>query len=184
LHLLTTVVTTRIWSEILSKDTLDYGKLIDEAMHYLVRRALKIVQEEGLAGDHHFFITFDSQHPDVAMSDELRKRYPEEMTIVLQHQFWDLEVDEKQFSLVLSFDNIKNNLTIPFDSLISFADPSVKFGLQFSQESDKPAKKAPAGKKAPTKKGLSSGTTPPSDGKGNVVTLDAFRKKDAPKKDK
>jgi uncharacterized protein len=172
-------------SKNLTKDILDYGKLIDEAMHFLVRRALKIVQDQGLDGDHHFFITFDTQHSGVAMSDDLLKRYPEEMTIVLQHQFWDLEVEEAQFSIVLSFDNVKQNLTIPFDALISFADPSVKFGLQFSQKSEKPVKKqvaASPSKKPSSKKVLDNASA--GDGKGNVVTLDAFRRKDSPKKDK
>lgn len=154
-------------------DYLDYGKLIDDAMHYVVRRSLEHVVEKGLPGDHHFFITFDTHHPGVMISEELMARYPEEMTIVIQHQFWDLEVNERGFSLVLSFDNVKQNLTIPFEALISFADPSVKFGLQFHHEPiddedelllDTPVEKGKGGKK----KGKNS---------NNVVTLDTFRKK-------
>ncbi len=112
-------------------DLLDYGRLIDEAMHDIVRRTLVLVSQHGLPGNHHFYITFLTSYPGVMISDELRERYPEEMTIVVQHQFWDMEIEEDRFSLVLSFDNVKQNLTVPFDALISFADPSVKFGLQF-----------------------------------------------------
>ncbi len=153
---------------------LDYAHLIDRAMHFVVREALRDVQRQGLFNDHHFFISFDTQYPGVMLSDDLKERFPEEMTIVIQHQFWDLEVEEERFCITLSFNNVKHNLTVPFDALISFADPSVKFGLQFSQahdllddeeamllddleeENPKPSKK--------------------SDG-SNVVTLDAFRKK-------
>lgn len=150
---------------------IDYGELIDEAMHLVVRRALERVARAGLPGDHHFFITFATRHPGVMIGEELRKRYPEEMTIVIQHQYWDLEIEEDRFSLVLSFDNVKQNLTIPFDALVSFADPSVKFGLQFNmlpisanEDGLLPAQR-PGGIKATM-----------SDG-SNVVSLDSFRKK-------
>jgi hypothetical protein len=152
---------------------IDYAKLIDDAMHYAVRKVLQGVAENGLPGDHHFFITFRTSAPGVMISDVLRKKYPEEMTIVIQHQFFDLEVDEKQFSIVLSFDHVKHNLTIPFDSLTSFVDPSVRFGLQFNFnifEND--------GENEDKKEVLKD-----ADGKilSNVVTLDSFRKKNGNK---
>jgi len=115
-------------------DVLNYGKLIDDAMHQVVRNALLLVQKFGLYDDHHFFITFSTGFPGVMISDELKERYPEEMTIVIQHQYWDLEITDTNFSIVLSFGNIKQNLTVPFESLVSFADPSVKFGLQFQYD--------------------------------------------------
>jgi uncharacterized protein len=122
----------------------------------------------------------------VMLSDELRFRYPEEMTIVMQHQFWDLEVEDDRFSIVLSFDNVKQNLTIPFNALVSFADPSVKFGLQFHHDI---YHASPSGKTPSTiarnleRDALVGGVASPinpaqqADGGSNVVTLDAFRNK-------
>lgn len=117
----------------MSNDFIDYGKLIDDAMHIIVRNALQRVSKEGLPGKHHFFISFLTSYPGVVLSDTLRKKYPEEMTIVLQHQFESLKVTDKRFDVVLSFDNVKENIGAPFDALLAFADPSVKFGLQFRQ---------------------------------------------------
>ncbi len=160
-----------------NEDVLDYGRLIDDAMHYVVRRALQIVQKHGLENEHHFYITFATNYPGVMISDELMKRYPEEMTIVLQYQYWDLEVEEDRFSLVLSFDNVKHSLLVPFAALVSFADPSVKFGLQFQYDVD--ADFEDEGELL-----LTSGeeNAIPGDGKvqdaaNNVVALDSFRKK-------
>lgn len=110
---------------------IDYGQLIDDAMHVIVKRALEIVVEEGLPGDHHFFISFLTQYPGVEISEKLMEKYPEEMTIVLQYQFQDLEVTDEGFQVTLSFDNVKEPLKIPFAALTAFADPAVKFGLQF-----------------------------------------------------
>ncbi|MDA0782879.1 MAG: ClpXP protease specificity-enhancing factor SspB [Rickettsiales bacterium] len=117
----------------MSDDFIDYGKLIDDAMHVIVRKALQRVSKEGLPGKHHFFISFLTNYPGVVISDNLKQKYPDEMTIVLQHQFEDLKVTDKRFDVVLSFDNVKENIGAPFDALLAFADPSVKFGLQFRQ---------------------------------------------------
>ncbi len=156
----------------MEKDYLNYAKLIDEAMHYVVRRSLELVSENGLIDDHHFFITFETQHSGVMIAPELQEKYPNEMTIVVQHQFWDLEIEHDRFSIVLSFDNVQQNLTVPFSSLISFADPSVKFGLQFHRESFDEEDEIEANFKEDLedfkrKEGNSD----------NVVTLDNFRKK-------
>lgn len=180
-------------------DFIDYGKLIDDAMHVIVKKALERVVKEGLPGKHHFFISFLTNHPGVTLSDTLRKKYPDEMTIVLQHQFEDLTIREKDFSVSLSFDGVKEKIVVPFDSLAAFADPSVKFGLQFrqaddldnefddefdddelgdlheftSQDDKKPSKatsKAPAKGSADNKKTSKSKKT-------NVVSIDSFRKK-------
>lgn len=160
------------------KDYLDYGKFIDEAMRYVVRRSLRLAAQHGLPGEHHFFITFETQFPGVMISDELMKKYPEEMTIVLQHQFWNLEVEEERFSIVLSFDNVKQNLTIPFEALISFADPSVKFGLQFHSEpfEDEPSH-ANQSKNNGRKSNSKAADEPKITDGSNVITLDSFRKK-------
>lgn len=156
----------------MTEDYLDYGRLIDEAMHDVVKRSIAIVMDHGLPLDHHFFITFRTDFPGVMISDDLRDRYPDEMTIVIQHQYWDLEVEEEKFSIVLSFDNVKQSLTIPFDALVSFADPSVKFGLQFALEPletlDEPSRRVLPDETLPEQREGSN---------NNVVSLDSFRKK-------
>ena len=116
------------------EDLIGYAELIDSAMRNVVRQTLEVVEEEGLPGSHHCYITFYTDHPDVEMSDTLRKQYPEEMTIVLQHQFWDLEVNDDYFCVTLSFNRKKEPLKVPFDALTAFADPSIKFGLQFQRD--------------------------------------------------
>ncbi|MBL0318840.1 MAG: hypothetical protein IPP74_06080 [Alphaproteobacteria bacterium] len=110
---------------------IDYEALIDEAMYMIVRRALEIIAKGGLPGAHHFYITFQTQFSGVEIPDYLRKKYPEEMTIVLQYQFHSLKIEQDKFSVSLSFNNVPERLVIPFGSIISFADPSVQFGLQF-----------------------------------------------------
>lgn len=112
-------------------DTIDYPHLIDSAMRSVVRDVLKQVKIYGLPGDHHFFVSFRTDHPATKVSEALRSRYPNEMTVVIQHQFWDLKIEESYFSVMLSFNNVPEKLVIPFEALTAFADPSVKFGLQF-----------------------------------------------------
>jgi hypothetical protein len=112
-------------------DTIDYPGLIDSAMRNVVREALIHVDKFGLPGEHHFFISFQTNFPGVSISPQLKSRYPEEITIVVQHQFWDLKITKEQFSIMLSFNNIPEKLVVPFDALTAFADPSIKFGLQF-----------------------------------------------------
>ena len=176
-----------------NKDEIDYTLLIDRAMHYVVKSVLqKIKAEGGLPGEHHFFITFNTNYKGVMISDELKEKYPEEMTIVLQHQYTDLEVEEDYFSVVLSFDHVKQNLTIPFDALISFVDPSVKFGLQFNsilfsdEESDEDLLSELSeiegsleleGISAKSKKENAKSIDKTEKEISNVVTLDSFRKK-------
>ncbi len=151
----------------MTDDILDYSKLIEEAMFHVVRRALAIVAEHGLPGRHLLYITFRTSHPGVALSDPMIARYPEQITIVLEHKFWGLEVFDDRFEVNLSFSGIEERVVVPFAAITAFADPGVKFGLQFGGEAvpqDKPgADPAPA----PTSGG----------GAGEVVALDAFRKK-------
>ncbi|WP_128513718.1 SspB family protein [Tabrizicola thermarum] len=117
--------------------SIDYGTLMHRAMRGLIRSVLTEVAEHGLPGAHHFFITFDTTHPDVQMADWLKERYPTEMTVVLQHWFENLSVTDDGFSVTLNFGNNPEPMVIPFDALRTFVDPSVEFGLRFeTQEQD------------------------------------------------
>jgi len=153
-------------------DLIDYPNMIDLAMRQVVQRALAQVLKSGLPGEHHFYITFLTQYPGVQISDALRSRYPDEMTIVIQHQFWDLKVDNDQFSLMLSFSNVPEKLVIPFAALTAFADPSVKFGLQFHRHQLPTGQDNRADNEAEEAAVEITGT---DDSK--IITLDAFRKK-------
>lgn len=117
--------------------SIDYGYLMHRAMRGLIQTVLREVAEQGLPGAHHFFITFDTRHPGVEMADWLRARYPEEMTVVIQHWFENLVVTDEGFSITLNFGNNPEPLVIPFDAVHTFVDPSVEFGLRFeTQEYD------------------------------------------------
>lgn len=113
------------------RKSLEYDRLVEKALRTVVRDALQLVAEEGLPGNHHFYITFATTHPGVTLADRLRERYPDEMTIVLQHQFSHLAVSDEGFGVTLSFSGIAEHLEIPFAAVTAFADPSVQFGLQF-----------------------------------------------------
>lgn len=117
--------------------SIDYGTLMHRAMRGLIQTVLSDVAAHGLPGAHHFFITFDTRHPQVEIADWLRARYPEEMTIVIQHWFENLIVTDEGFSITLNFGNLPEPLVIPFDAVHTFVDPSVEFGLRFeTQEHD------------------------------------------------
>jgi len=116
---------------------IDYGNLMHRALRSLIQEVLQDVAEHGLPGAHHFFITFDTQHPDAKLADWLRDRYPQEMTVVMQHWFDNLAVDDEGFAITLNFGDMPEPLYIPFDAVRTFVDPSVEFGLRFeTQESD------------------------------------------------
>ena len=117
--------------ENLTEDLIRYDVLTQDAFRDVIRKVLEEVSVAGLPGEHHFFITFKTDHPGVRLSARMRERYPEEMTIVVQHSFWDLKVTENGFEIDLSFDDILERLRVPFSSLKSFYDPYVKFGVQF-----------------------------------------------------
>lgn len=110
---------------------IDYEALAQDAMRGVIRTVLARAAKSGLPGDHHFYISFDTQVPGVGLSKRLKEKYPDEMTIVLQHRFWDLAVNEEQFEVKLTFDGIPERLVIPFAALKVFFDPSVRYGLQF-----------------------------------------------------
>jgi hypothetical protein len=162
----------------------DYESLVQESLRSVVRAALMQVSKGGLPGNHHFYISFRTDFPGVDLPDYLLEQYPEEITIVLQYEFWDLEVEEECFFVTLCFNDIHERLTVPLQSIVSFVDPSVKFGLQFSptihekavleqlpvrSKTDKPKSKTKANSETPLPESAQSGS--------NVVVLDAFRKK-------
>lgn len=113
--------------------TIRYTEMIDAAMRGVIRQVLRQVESHGLPGEHHFYITFLTNHPGVSVSETLKARYAHEMTIVLQHQFWDFKVEDAQFGVTLSFGGVPEKLVIPYSALTAFADPSIKFGMQFQK---------------------------------------------------
>ncbi len=115
----------------MSDDGLKYDRMVEDALRGVLKTALEHAAEPGLPGDHHFYITFRTTHPDVVIPDVLRARFPSEMTIVLQYQFWGLEVGPDAFAVTLSFSDVPERLTVPFEAVAAFADPSVRFRLQF-----------------------------------------------------
>jgi len=115
----------------MAEDRFRYDQYVDEALRGVARRVLRDIARDGLTGNHHFYISFRTGAPGVELPEYLRSRYPEEITVVLQHQFWGLEVEEKQFSVTVSFNKQNERLTVPFAALTAFVDPSVRFGLQF-----------------------------------------------------
>ena len=178
-------------------DLMRYDLLVETALRHVVRLALLRVQREGLPGEHHFYIAFDTRHPALKISDRLREKYPEEMTIVLQHQFWDLKVLPERFEVGLSFGGVPEKLEIPFDAITGFYDPHVQFALQFRQPTEEELalmegleddvspsspvsaaivpEKAGGKGEAPGDAEKVAGATEGTEEK--VVSLDAFRKK-------
>jgi hypothetical protein len=179
------------------KDLLRYDQMVEAAMRGVVREALARAAANGLPGAHHFYITFKTRAAGVGLGAHLAEKYPDEMTIVLEHQFWDLQVAEDFFAVTLSFNNRPERITIPFESIAAFADPSVKFGLQFPAadaaadaqteakpvsarlEAGKPMMPSPEPLREPAlakRAGRLIGKPTPVK-QGEVVALDAFRKK-------
>jgi hypothetical protein len=114
--------------------SLSYERMVEDALRGVLRQALKITEAQGLPGAHHFYITFDTTHPGLKIAPSLKALHPNEMTIVLQHQFWDLVVGEERFEITLSFSGVSQRLSVPFAAVTAFADPHAKFGLQFHVE--------------------------------------------------
>ena len=121
-----------------AEPTIDYEGLAQEAMRGVVRTVLVRTAKSGLTGDHHFYISFDTESPGVSLSKRLKEKYPREMTIVLQHRFWDLIVTDERFEVKLTFDGIPERLVVPFSAIKVFFDPSVRFGLQFEDPNAAP----------------------------------------------
>jgi len=174
----------------MATDHIRYDVLARDALRGVLRRVLSDAAEHGLPGEHHFFITFLSTAEGVKLSPRLLAQYPEEMTVILQHQFWDLAVTEDRFEVGLSFGGIPERLVVPFDSIKGFFDPSVPFGLQFDQSesgaeapaANLPAVAAPSALPVPSPPSASPAPenrdepAKPSEG-AEVVRLDRFRKK-------
>jgi len=182
-------------------DRFHYDALVDDALRGVVRRVLRQVADKGLPGSHHFYISFRSTDPGVRLPDYLRAKYPEEMTIVLQHQYWDLILAEDFFEVTVSFNKQQERIKVPFAALSAFVDPSVRFGLQFDRKDkaavsgEKPAAPAaaatplpapekrpslgaPAGEpKAETDAKPDEAPAKPDDPASKIVKLDSFRKK-------
>ena len=165
----------------MATDHIRYDVLARDALRGVLRRVLTDAAEHGLPGEHHFFITFLSTAEGVKLSPRLLAQYPEEMTVILQHQFWDLTVTEDRFEVGLSFGGVAERLVVPFNSIKSFFDPSVQFGLQFepadAPAANLPAVPAPTAQTVPTP-AIENKDEPakPSEG-AEVVRLDRFRKK-------
>jgi uncharacterized protein len=183
-------------------DRFHYDALVDDALRSVVRRVLTQVADKGLPGSHHFYISFRSNDAGVVLPDYLRAKYPEEMTIVLQHQYWDLLIGPDAFEVTVSFNKQQERIRVPFAALSAFVDPSVRFGLQFDRKdkaaADKPDSAAvpptslPAPDKRPPLAGpageakAEAGTAEaapqaaeakPEDPASKVIKLDSFRKK-------
>ncbi len=163
------------------RSRIDYGRLVEGALRTVVRDVLERLGKEGVSSPHHFYITFRTGHPGVSIPDFLRDRYPVDMTVVLQHQFWDLEVDDEAFGVTLSFNDQLHRLRIPFSAIKVFADPGVEFGLQFTlDEEGDDAAAAPAAETArlpaPTDRAGEAKDDVPEGG-AEIVALDRFRKK-------
>lgn len=157
----------------MSRDALDYGRMMQRALRGVMAESLGLVAAEGLPGAHHFYITFDTTHAGVVMPDWLREQFPTEITIVIQHEFWDLAVTADRFSVGLSFSDRDAMLTVPFDAVTTFVDPYAEFGLKFdahdSEEGDDESPDPSGGDE-------SDAQPPRTDGGGDVVRLDSFRK--------
>ncbi len=154
----------------MAKNFLRYDQMVEAALRDVVRQALVRAATDGLPGNHHFYITFLTKFPGVEISQRLSARYPKEMTIVLQHQYWELKVGTEEFGVTLSFDDLPEPLRVPFAAITAFADPSVNFGLQFqgSVAADGATQAAKTG----------TGEPQPADdtaAAAKVVSLDTFR---------
>lgn len=151
--------------------TIDYGNLMHRAMRGLIQQVLTDVKEDGLPGQHHFFITFDTMHPDVEIADWLSDRYPGEMTVVVQHWFDNLDVTNEGFTITLNFGDNPETLYIPYDAIKTFVDPSVEFGLRFeTQDEDDDDDDI---EEAPMEEMVEPDDAPKE---AEVVSLDQFRK--------
>ena len=153
-------------------NTIDYGNLMHRAMRGLIQQVLENVAKTGLPGNHHFFVTFDTMHPDVEIADWLSDRYPGEMTVVIQHWFANLDVTDEGFTITLNFGDNPETLYIPYDAIKTFVDPSVEFGLRFETQVEPTAiTEAPMHEMAEP-----DDTKPAARKEAEVVSLDKFRK--------
>jgi len=153
--------------------SIDYGNLMHRAMRGLIQQVLSDVRDHGLPGAHHFFITFDTTHPEARLADWLKQRYPSEMTVVMQHWYDNLDVTDEGFSITLNFGDAPEDLYVPYDAIQTFVDPSVEFGLRFETQDDD-------GDDDPEQIATDQDTDPAPDDEhqsdAEIVSLDSFRK--------
>ena len=156
----------------IDKKSIDYDQIVDDTLRLVVKKSLELINKEGLPGNHHFYISFDSTYNGVKVPSELKIGADNEIKIILQHQFWDLIIDDHKFSVILSFDGKKKNISVPFNSITSFSDPSVGFSLQFKNnffaENTVKEKKILSNKSNKDKKDKLN---------AEIFSLDAFRSK-------
>lgn len=170
---------------VMISDSLPYDQWIEDALRGVVHQALLHTSVHGLPGDHHFYLTFRTGAEGVRIAPELRAEHPDEMTIVLQHQFWDLEVDDEAFRVSLNFHGRPQRLHVPFSALTAFGDPSVNFGMQLKtvgvgaaeQEEASEQDAPPADAESDAAAAEANDAGQPESETGEVVALDAFRKK-------
>ncbi len=155
-----------------------YDQMMEGALRGIIRQVLQTVEENDaqLPGQHHFYISFKTNHPDAVLPDFLREKYPEEMTVVMQHQFWDLMVHNDSFEVTLSFSKVPCSLKIPFIAITGFADPSVEFGLQFHSDLEAAIIDEEVENDAEADDDQKSSTSKKAKSQDNVVSLDSFRK--------
>ena len=151
---------------------MDYQSIVERAMRGVVRDILNRVADDGLPGQHHLYVTFDTRHPGVSLAESLARKYPDEMTVVLQHQFWGLDVDEDAFEVTLRFSGRNERLRVPLEAVKAFADPSVNFGLRFHT-----AEESALAEEAELRDETSEEDATGAPDASQVVALDAFRKK-------
>ncbi len=154
--------------------SIDYGNLMHRAMRGLIQEVLEGVAKDGLPGQHHFFITFDTMHPDVELADWLSDRYPDEMTVVIQHWFDNLVVSDEGFSITLNFGDSPEPLYIPYDAIKTFVDPSVEFGLRFETQPQEDDESDDDEANEPLLEDAEHGAADKKD--ADIVRLDSFRK--------
>ena len=159
---------------------LDYGSIMNTAMRFFVRNVLEKVAQEGLPGDHHFYITIDASHSKLEMASWLREKYPKDITIVMQHWFDNLNVKENGFSVTLNFGDVPETFYIPYEAILTFVDPSVEFGVKFEHIVTKKDKNEVTEVLQSITKGSEKNvalTTPDTNGNdAEIVQLDTFRK--------
>ncbi|MCF6292968.1 MAG: ClpXP protease specificity-enhancing factor SspB [Robiginitomaculum sp.] len=161
----------------MTDDQMRYDLMAQEALRGVVRTALAKAAVNGMPGTHHFYITFNTRFPGVTIDEKLLAKYPEEITIVLEHQFWDLAALDEHFEVTLSFDGAPKYLQVPYRAVTSFHDPAVGFGLKFEIPDDKPKVPANGIKESAGEVELKQDTDQPTPESGDVVSLDAFRRK-------
>ncbi len=154
----------------MARNFLRYDRMVEAALRDVVRQALVRAATDGLPGNHHFYITFRTEFPGVEIAQRLSARYPKEMTIVLQHQYWELEVGTEAFGVTLSFDDVPEPLRVPFAAITAFADPSVNFGLQFQGSAAADSATQAAAKATGEPRPADDAAAP-----AKVVSLDTFR---------